>query len=234
MKGLFMQTYHYLLSFDKHCESHVDIKGAVHAVLSLEDQKYMCEKTDIKRFLTYLDKYQEQFKNKSYFLLAFYMLGYINKNTSLIMEEYSKQIGLVGFNYEKIETILHQFVFDETQKREILLPNFHQVLRKFKTVFDSQDFDMAKIIDFVKQEYIESQYNETLDNFVDLFKDYLINNCLNMIQNTNVVFTNLITKMQKSLNDGILDVQLYKDNELDNMNILPITNYRIQRIKFFG
>ena len=73
-----------------------------------------------------------------------------------------------------------------------------------------------------------------MDKFVDLFKDYLINNCLNMIQNTNVVFTNLITKMQKSLNDGILDVQLYKDNELDNMNILPITNYRIQRIKFFG
>lgn len=55
-----------------------------------------------------------------------------------------------------------------------------------------------------------------------------------MIQNTNVVFTNLITKMQKSLNDGIWDVQLYKDNELDNMNILLITNYRIQRIKFFG
>ena len=32
-----MQTYHYLLSFDKHYESHVDIKSAVHAVSSLED-----------------------------------------------------------------------------------------------------------------------------------------------------------------------------------------------------
>ena len=229
-----MQTYHYLLSFDKHYESHVDIKSAVHAVSSLEDQKYMCEKTNIKRFLTYLDRYQKQFDNKGCFLLAFYTLGYINKNTSLIMEEYSKQIGLTGFNYEEMKTRLHQFVFDETKKHTIIPSNFQQVLRKFKTVFDGQDFDMAKIINFVKQEYIESQYNEILDKSVDLFKDYLINSCLNMIQNTNVVFTNLITKMQKSLNDGILDVQLYKDNELDNMNILPITNYRIQRIKFFG
>ena len=69
-----MQTYHYLLSFDKHYESHVDIKSAVHAVSSLEDQKYMCEKTNIKRFLTYLDRYQKQFDNKGFFLLAFIRL----------------------------------------------------------------------------------------------------------------------------------------------------------------
>ena len=123
-----MQTYHYLLSFDEHYESHVDIKGAIHAILSLEDQKYIYEKMNIKQFLTYLDKYQEKFKNKSYFLLAFYMFGYINKNTSLILDEYAKQIGLAGFNYEKISTILHQFVFDETKKHTILPSNFSQVL----------------------------------------------------------------------------------------------------------
>ena len=114
-----MQTYHYLLSFDEHCESYADIKGVIHAILSLEDQKYMHETMNIKQFLTYLDRYQEQFKNKSYFLLAFYILGYVNKSTSLVMDEYSKQIGLVGFNYEKIATILHQFVFDETKKHII-------------------------------------------------------------------------------------------------------------------
>ena len=228
-----MQTYHYLLSFDKHYESHVDIKSAVHAVLSLEDQKYICEKTDIKRFLTYLNKYQEQFQNKSYFLLAFYMLGYINKNTSLIMEEYSKQIGLAGFNYEKIETMLHQFVFDEALKHTILPSNFKQVLKKLHITFEGQDLDMPKLIDFLQQEYVDVQYKDTLDKFVNLFCDYLINDLLNMIQNTNVVVANLITKMQESLNNGIADVQLYQDDELDDMDILPITNYRIQKIPFF-
>lgn len=116
----------------------------------------MCEKTNIKRFLTYLDRYQKRFDNKGCFLLAFYTLGYINKNTSLIMEEYSKQIGLTGFNYEEMKTRLHQFVFEEAKKHTILPSNLQQVLRKFKTVFDGQDFDMAKIINFVKQEYIES------------------------------------------------------------------------------
>jgi len=66
-----MQTYHYLLSFDEHCESYADIKGVIHAILSLEDQKYMHETMNIKQFLTYLDRYQEQFKNKSYFLKRF-------------------------------------------------------------------------------------------------------------------------------------------------------------------
>lgn len=225
-----MQTYHYLLSFDEHCESYADIKGAVNAILSLEDQKYMHEKMNIKRFLTYLDRYQEQFKNKSYFLLAFYMLGYINKNTSLVLDEYSKQIGLAGFNYEKIETILHQFVFDESLKHTILPSNFKQVLEKLHITFESQDLDMPKLIDFLKQDF---QYQDALDKLVDSFCGYLINDLLNMIQNTNVVFTNLITEMQKSLNNDVSDVQLYQDDELDDMDILPITNYRIQKIPFF-
>lgn len=228
-----MQTYHYLLSFDEHCESHVDIECAVHAILSLEDQKYMHEKMNIKRFLTYLDRYQEQFKNKSYFLLAFYMLGYINKNTSLMLDEYSKQIGLAGFNYEKIDTILHQFVFDEALKHSILPSNFKQVLEKLHITFESQDLDMPKLIDFLKQEYVDFQYQDSLDKFVDSFCGYLINDLLNMIQNTNVIFTNLITEMQKSLYNNVSDVRLYQDNELDDMDILPITNYRIQKIPFF-
>lgn len=228
-----MQTYHYLLSFDKHYESHVDIKGAVHAVLSLEDQKYMCEKTDIKRFLTYLDKYQEQFDNKGCFLLAFYMLGYINKNTSLIMDEYSKQIGLAGFNYEEIQNLLHRFVFHETLNNKILPSNFKQLLEKCHITFEGQDLNMQKLIDFLKQEYVDFQYQDALDKLMDSFCGYLINDLLNMIQNTNVVVANLITKMQESLNSGISDVQLYQDDELDDMDILPITNYRIQKIPFF-
>ena len=228
-----MQTYHYLLSFDEHCESYADIKGVIHAILSLEDQKHMHETMNIKQFLTYLDRYQEQFKNKSYFLLAFYILGYVNKSTSLVMDEYSKQIGLVGFNYEKIATILHQFVFDETKKHIILPFNFSQILSKFKITFKDQDWDMSKLIDFLQQEYVDFQYKDTLDKLVESFCGYLVNNCLNINQNTNVVITNLITKMQESLNNGIPDVQLYQDDELDDMDILPITNYRIQKIPFF-
>ena len=228
-----MQTYHYLLSFDEHCESYADIKLAVQKILSLEEQKYMHEKMNIKQFLTYLDKYQEKFKNKSYFLLAFYMLGYINKSTSLIMNDYSEKIGFTGFNYEEIKNILHRFVFHETLNNKILPSNFKQVLEKFYITFEDQDLDMPKLIDFLKQEYIEFQYKETLDKLVELFCDYLINNCLNINQNTNIVVTDLIAKMQESLNSGISDVQLYQDDEFDDMDILPITNYRIQKIPFF-
>ena len=228
-----MQTYHYLLSFDEHCESYADIKLAVQKILSLEEQKYMHEKMNIKQFLTYLDKYQEKFKNKNYFLLAFYMLGYINKSTSLIMNEYSKQICLAGFNYEEIQNLLHRFVFHETLNNKILPSNFKQVLEKFHMTFAGQDLDMSKIIDFLQQEYFGYQYQYTLDKLVDLFCGYLINDLLNMIQNTNVVFKNLITEMQKSLNNDVSGVQLYQDDELDDMDILPITNYRIQKIPFF-
>lgn len=228
-----MQTYHYLLSFDEHYESHVDIKGAIHAILSLEDQKYIYEKMNIKQFLTYLDKYQEKFKNKSYFLLAFYMLGYINKSISLIMNDYSEKIGFTGFNYEEIKNILHQFIFYETLKNKILPSNFKQILEKFYITFEGQDLDMPKIIDFLQQEYVDFQYQDILDKLVELFCGYLINDCLNINQNKNIVVTDLITKMQESLKSGISDVQLYQDDELDDMDILPITNYRIQKIPFF-
>ena len=228
-----MQTYHYLLSFNEHCESYADIKLAVQKILSLEEQKYMHEKMNIKQFLTYLDKYQEKFKNKSYFLLAFYMLGYINKSTSLIMNDYSEKIGFTGFNYEEIKNILHQFIFHETLKNKILPSNFKQILEKFYITFEGQDLDMPKIIDFLQQEYVDFQYQDILDKLVELFCGYLINDCLNINQNTNIVVTDLITKMQESLKSGISDVQLYQDDELDDMDILPITNYRIQKIPFF-
>lgn len=228
-----MQTYHYLLSFDENCESYADIKLAVQKMLSLEQQKYMSKRMHIEQFLTYLDRYQEQFKNKSYFLLAFYMLGYVNKSISLILDDYSEKIGLTGFNYEEIKNLLHQFVFHETLKNKILPSNFKQVLEKFYITFEDQDFDMSKIIDFLQKEYVDFQYKDTLDKLVELFCGYLINDYLNINQNTNVVVTNLITKMQESLNSGISDVQLYQDDELDDMDILPITNYRIRKIPFF-
>lgn len=228
-----MQTYHYLLSFDENCESYANIKLAVQKILSLEQQKYMSKRMHIEQFLTYLDRYQEQFKNKSYFLLAFYMLGYINKSTSLIMNEYSEKIGFTGFNYEEIQNILHRFVFHEALENKILPSNFKQVLEKFYITFEGQDLDMPKIIDFLQQEYVDFQYQDILDKLVELFCGYLINDCLNINQNTNIVVTDLITKMQESLKSGISDVQLYQDDELDDMDILPITNYRIQKIPFF-
>ena len=165
--------------------------------------------------------------------MAFYILGYVNKSISLILDDYSEKIGLTVFNYEEIKKLLHQFVFHETLKNKILPSNFKQVLEKFYITFENQDLDMSKIIDFLQKEYVDFQYKDTLDKLVELFCGYLINDYLNINQNTNIVVTNLITKMQESLNSGISDVQLYQDDELDDMDILPITNYRIQKIPFF-
>ena len=50
-------------------------------------------------------------KIRGLFLLAFYLIGYVNESTESIMEEYSKQIGFTGFDYEEIKTLLHNFVF---------------------------------------------------------------------------------------------------------------------------
>ena len=74
-----MQTYHYLLSFDENCESYADIKLAVQKMLSLEQQKYMSKRMHIEQFLTYLDRYQEQFKIKVIFYWLFIFLDMLIK-----------------------------------------------------------------------------------------------------------------------------------------------------------
>ena len=97
---------------------------------------------------------------------------------------------------------------------------------------------MAEIVDFVENTYIKSEDKEKLNKLVDLFYDDLSNRMLNLIQNTNVIFTELITKMQKSLKNGEKDVSLYKHDIMDcddvELAILPIENYRIEKIPFVG
>ena len=232
-----MQTYHYLLSSDGGLyELHSSVQKAIDKITSLENQKDENERTKIKQFLTYLDKYAKQFKNNGSFLLAFYLLGYINESTESIMEEYSKQIGFTGFDYEEIKTILHNFVFCESCEQQILPSKFKQTLEKFYSTFSEKDCNMAAIIDFVENTYTEAEDKEKLDKLVDLFYDHLSNCLLNFIQNTNVIFTELITKMQKSLENGEKDVSLYEHDIMEcyneKLDILDIENYRIEKIPF--
>lgn len=232
-----MPTYHYLLSSDDGLyELHSSVQKAIDKITSLENQKDENERTKIKQFLTYLDKYAKQFKNNGSFLLAFYLLGYINESTESIMEEYSKQIGFTGFDYEEIKTILHNFVFCESCEQQILPSKFKQTLEKFYSTFSEKDCNMAAIIDFVENTYTEAEDKEKLDKLVDLFYDHLSNCLLNFIQNTNVIFTELITKMQKSLGNGEKDVSLYEHDIMEcyneKLDILDIENYRIEKIPF--
>lgn len=234
-----MQTYHYLLSSDDGLyELHSSIQKAINKITSLENQKDENERTKIKRFLIYLDKYEKQFKNNGVFLLAFYLLGYINERTESIMEEYSKQIDFTGFDYEEIKTLLHNFVFCESYEQQILPSKFKQTLENFYSTFSEKDYNMAAIIDFVEKTYTESKDKEKLDKLVDLFYDHLSHCLLNFIQNTNVIFTELIAKMQKSLENGEKDVSLYKHDIMEcydeKLDILDIENYRIEKIPFIG
>ena len=206
-----MPTYHYLLSSDDGLyELHSSIQKAIDKITLLENQKDENERTKIKQFLTYLDKYEKQFKNNGSFLLAFYLLGYVNENTESIMEEYSKQIGFTGFDYEEIKTLLHNFVFCESCEQHILPSKFQQT----------------------------SEDKEKLDKLVDLFYDHLSNCLLNFIQNTNVIFTELIAKMQKALENGKKHVSLYEHDIMEcyneKLDILDIANYRIEKIPFVG
>ena len=234
-----MQTYHYLLSSDDGLyELHSNVQKAIDKITSLENQKDETKRTQIKQFLTYLDKHEEQFKNKGEFLLAFYLLGYVNESIEFIMEEYSKQIGFTGFDYEEIKTILHNFVFCESCEQQILPSKFKQTLEKFYSTFSEKDCNMAAIIDFVENTYTEAEDKEKLDKLVDLFYDHLSNNLLNFIQNTNIIFTELIAKMQKSLENGEKDVSLYEHDIMEcyqeKLDILDIANYRIEKIPFVG
>lgn len=234
-----MQTYHYLLSSDDGLyELHSSVQKAIDKITSLENQKNENERNKIKQFLTYLDKYGKQFENKGAFLLAFYLLGYVNESTDSIMEEYSKQIGFTGFDYEEIKTLLHNFVFCESCEQQILPSKFKQTFEKFRSTFSEKDYNMAKIIDFVENTYTESEDKEKLDKLVDLFYDHLSNCLLNFIQNTNVIFTELIAKMQKSLGNSEKDVSLYEHDIMEYYNekldILDIQNYRIEKIPFVG
>lgn len=234
-----MQTYHYLLSSNGGLyELHSSVQKAIDKITSLENQKDENNRAKIKQFLTYLDKYEKQFKNKGAFLLAFYLLGYVNESTESIMAEYSKQIGFTGFDYEEIKTLLHNFVFYESCEQQILPSKFQQTLEKCHSTFSEKDYNMAEIVDFVENTYIKSEDKEKLNKLVDLFYDDLSNRMLNLIQNTNVIFTELIAKMQKSLKNGEKDVSLYKHDIMDcddvELAILPIENYRIEKIPFVG
>lgn len=234
-----MQTYYYLLSSDDGLyELHSSIQKAIDKITLLENQKDENERTKIKQFLTYLDKYEKQFKNNGSFLLAFYLLGYVNENTESIMEEYSNQIGFTGFDYEEIKTLLHNFIFCESCEQQILPSKFQQAFEKFRSTFSEKDYNMAKIIDFVKNTYTASEDKEKLDKLADLFYDHLSNNLLNFIQNTNVIFTELIAKMQKALENGKKYVSLYEHDIMEYYNekldILDIANYRIEKIPFIG
>lgn len=234
-----MQTYHYLLSSDDGLyELHSSVQKAIDKITSLANQKDENERTKIKRFLTYLDKHEKQFKNKGAFLLAFYLIGYVNESTESIMEEYSKQIGFTGFDYEEIKTLLHNFVFCESCEQQILPSKFQQTFEKFRSTFSEKDYNMAAIIDFVEKTYTESEDKEKLDKLVDLFYDHLSNCLLNFIQNTNVIFTELIAKMQKSLENGGKDISLYEHDIMEcyneKLDILDIANYRIEKIPFVG
>ena len=234
-----MHTYHYLLSSDDGLyELHSSVQKAIDKITSLENQKDENERTKIKSFLTYLDKYEKQFKNNGSFLLAFYLLGYVNESTESIMEKYSKQIGFTGFDYEEIKTLLHNFVFCESCEQQILPSKFQQTFEKFRSTFSEKDYNMSAIIDFVEKTYTESEDKEKLDKLVDLFYDHLSNCLLNFIQNTNVIFTELIAKMQKSLENGEKDVSLYEHDIMEcyqeKLDILDIANYRIEKIPFVG
>lgn len=234
-----MPTYHYLLSSDDGLyELHSSIQKAIDKITLLENQKDENERTKIKQFLTYLDKYEKQFKNNGSFLLAFYLLGYVNENTESIMEEYSKQIGFTGFDYEEIKTLLHNFVFCESCEQHILPSKFQQTFEKFRSTFSEKDYNMAAIIDFLEKTYTESEDKEKLDKLVDLFYDHLSNCLLNFIQNTNVIFTELIAKMQKALENGKKHVSLYEHDIMEcyneKLDILDIANYRIEKIPFVG
>lgn len=234
-----MHTYHYLLSSDDGLyELHSSIQKAIDKITLLENQKDENERTKIKQFLTYLDKYEKQFKNNGSFLLAFYLLGYVNENTESIMEEYSKQIVFTGFDYEEIKTLLHNFVFCESCEQQILPSKFQQTFEKFRSTFSEKDYNMAAIIDFVEKTYTESEDKEKLDKLVDLFYDHLSNCLLNFIQNTNVIFTELIAKMQKALENGKKHVSLYEHDIMEcyneKLDILDIPNYRIEKIPFVG
>ena len=67
-----MHTYHYLLSSDDGLyELHSSIQKAIDKITLLENQKDENERTKIKRFLTYLDKHEKQFKNKGAFFISF-------------------------------------------------------------------------------------------------------------------------------------------------------------------
>lgn len=230
-----MQTYHYLLSSDDGLyELHSNVQKAIDKITSLENQKDETKRTQIKQFLTYLDKHEKQFKNKGAFLLAFYLLGYVNENTESIMEEYSNQISLTGFDYEEIKKLLHNFVFYESLEQKILPSNFQKTLEKIHVTFSNEDYHMEKIIDFLEQTYTESDDKKKMDQLADLIDDYLSNRMLNLIQNTNVIFTELIVKMKKSLENGEKDVSLYEQEFIDELDILPIENYRIEKIPFLG
>ena len=230
-----MQTYHYLLSSDDGLyELHSNVQKAIDKITSLENQKDETKRTQIKQFLTYLDKHEKQFKNKGAFLLAFYLLGYVNENTESIMEEYSNQISLTGFDYEEIKNLLHNFVFYESLEQKILPSNFQKTLEKIHVTFSNEDYHMEKIIDFLEQTYTESDDKKKMDQLADLIDDYLSNRMLNLIQNTNVIFTELIVKMKKSLENGEKDVSLYEQQFIDELDILPIENYRIEKIPFLG
>ena len=230
-----MQTYHYLLSSDDGLyELHSNVQKAIDKITSLENQKDETKRTQIKQFLTYLDKHEKQFKNKGAFLLAFYLLGYVNESIEFIMEKYSKQIGFTGFDYEEIKNLLQNFVFYESLEQKILPSNFQKTLEKIHVTFSNEDYNMEKIIDFLEQTYTESDDKKKMDQLADLFYDYLSNRMLNLIQNTNVIFTELIVKMKKSLENGEKDVSLYEQEFIDELDILPIENYRIEKIPFLG
>ena len=234
-----MSTYHYLLSSDDGLyELHSSVQKAIDKIISLENQKDENNRTKIKQFLTYLDRYEKQFKNKEAFLLAFYLLGYVNESTESIMEKYSKQIGFTGFDYEEIKTLLHNFVFCESCEQQILPSKFKQTLEKFYSTFSEKDYNMVAIIDFVENTYTEAEDKGKLDKLVDLFYDDLSDRMLNLIQNTNVIFTELIAKMQKALENGKKYVSLYEHDIMEcyneKLDILDIANYRIEKIPFMG
>lgn len=234
-----MSTYHYLLSSDDGLyELHSSVQKAIDKIISLENQKDENNRTKIKQFLTYLDRYEKQFKNKEAFLSAFYLLGYVNESTESIMEKYSKQIGFTGFDYEEIKTLLHNFVFCESCEQQILPSKFKQTLEKFYSTFSEKDYNMVAIIDFVENTYTEAEDKGKLDKLVDLFYDDLSDRMLNLIQNTNVIFTELIAKMQKALENGKKYVSLYEHDIMEcyneKLDILDIANYRIEKIPFMG
>lgn len=240
-----MQAYYLLSSTDGLYELHSSIPKVIDKITSRESQKDTEERIQIKQFLTYFNEYQKKFKNKGVFLLSFYLLGYTNESIESIMEKYSKEIGLTGFNYEEMKTVLHQFVFHETLKHKILPSNFKKTLENFYVTFSNEDYNMTKIIDFVEKTYTKSEDKEKLDKLADLFYDDLSDRVLNLIQNTNILFTALLAKMQKTLEEGKQNVDLYQHDiyetikhdgfsEFEDAEFLDITNYHIEKIPFMG
>ena len=64
-----MQTYHYLLSSDDGLyELHSSIQKAINKITSLKTKKMKMKELESNGFLTYLDKYEKQFKNNGAFL----------------------------------------------------------------------------------------------------------------------------------------------------------------------